>query len=67
MQLIMPSRTVTETIFYNAMGFNGPNDAQGVANALASAFNNDPNANTLVSASVTLGNPYWAPTSNTIY
>lgn len=67
MQLIMPSRTVTETIVYDGSGVNGPGDAQGIANALASAFNNDPNANTLVGASVALGNPYWAPTSNTVY
>jgi hypothetical protein len=67
MQLIMPSRTVTETIVYDGSGVNGPNDALGVANALASAFNNDPNANTLVSAAVALGNPYWAPTGNTVY
>jgi hypothetical protein len=67
MQLIMPSRTVTETIFYDGSGLNGPGDAQGVANALTSAFNSDPNANSLVTASVVLGNPYWAPSYNTVW
>jgi len=67
MQITTPSAgNVTETIMYDGAGFQGPGDTQGIANALANAFNTDPN-NNFVSASVQLGNPYWAPTGNTVY
>lgn len=67
MQITTPSGgNVTETITYDGAGFQGPGDTQGIANALANAFNTDPN-NSFVSASVQLGNPYWAPTGNTVY
>jgi hypothetical protein len=56
------STSITKTVFYDGFGSFGPADAQGVANAIASAFNSDPGSP--VTAAVTPQGPTIAVTAD---